>query len=132
MEKNINKVKLHMDEASNHRPKSNVAYLGKKSLTGIKCVPFKDIPVKSPDASPWLLCIWLVKVSFRKMSSMNTERLLEDCPRGVRKMTILRKVYHQGKFKLYYSQKSMLPNSVILPQEIHSCIEITHENYSRK
>lgn len=50
---------------------------------GIKYVPFEIIPVKSPDAFPMeRLCIWLVKVSVRKMPSMNIERTLEDCPRG--------------------------------------------------
>ncbi|GFS52829.1 hypothetical protein TNCV_3122281 [Trichonephila clavipes] len=51
--KDIDKVKLHMDKAPSNMSKSTAAYLAKKeSETGIKCVPFDEIPVKSHDTSP--------------------------------------------------------------------------------
>ncbi|GFY05210.1 hypothetical protein TNCV_2206561 [Trichonephila clavipes] len=42
-----------MAKASGHTSKSNAVYLAKKeSETGIKCIPFDEISVKSTDASP--------------------------------------------------------------------------------
>ncbi|GFX68998.1 hypothetical protein TNCV_683571 [Trichonephila clavipes] len=47
MKKDVNKVELHMDKASNHACESTAAYLAKKeSETEIKCIPFDEIPVK--------------------------------------------------------------------------------------
>ena len=46
-----------MDKASSHTSKSTATYLAKKELeTGIKCIPFNEIPVKSPDAYPMDFC----------------------------------------------------------------------------
>ncbi|GFV17723.1 hypothetical protein TNCV_4407571 [Trichonephila clavipes] len=46
----MGKVELHGDKASSHMSKS---YLAKKdSETGIKCIKFDEIPVKSSEASP--------------------------------------------------------------------------------
>ncbi|GFS53046.1 hypothetical protein TNCV_331521 [Trichonephila clavipes] len=55
MEK-LTKSWSHMDKASSHTSNSIVAYLAKKgSETGIKCILFDEIPVKSPDASQMIL-----------------------------------------------------------------------------
>ena len=45
----------------NETSKSTVAYLAKEeSETGIKCIPFNDMLVKAPDASPMDFCALLV------------------------------------------------------------------------
>ena len=47
-----------MYKASSHQSKSTTVYLAKKeSETGIKCIPFDEIPVKSSDASPIDFCV---------------------------------------------------------------------------
>ncbi|KFM66484.1 hypothetical protein X975_13415, partial [Stegodyphus mimosarum] len=46
-------VKLHRDKASSHTSKSTVNFLKEmEQKTGIKAIPFTDIPSKSPDVSP--------------------------------------------------------------------------------
>ena len=55
--KDIDKVELHTHRASSHTSKSTTACLAKKeSETGINCIPFAEIPVKSSDASPIDFC----------------------------------------------------------------------------
>ncbi|GFY01293.1 uncharacterized protein TNCV_5077601 [Trichonephila clavipes] len=45
--KDIGKVEFHMNKGSNHTSKSTAAYSGKKeSETGIKCIPFDEIPLR--------------------------------------------------------------------------------------
>lgn len=52
-----NMVWLHQDKASSHTSRSTVAYLQQlHQETGIRAIPFEDIPVKSPDASPMDFC----------------------------------------------------------------------------
>ena len=50
--KDIDTLELHMNKASSHTSKSTSSYLAKEnSLTRIKCIPFDEISVKSPNAS---------------------------------------------------------------------------------
>lgn len=50
-------VWIHQDKASSHTSKSTRAYLTRmEEETGIRAIPFEDIPVKSPDASPMDFC----------------------------------------------------------------------------
>lgn len=52
-----NKVFIHQDKASSHTSKSTRQFLTRmEEETGIHAVPFTDIPVKSPDASPMDFC----------------------------------------------------------------------------
>ncbi|GFW54356.1 hypothetical protein TNCV_3703161 [Trichonephila clavipes] len=47
-----------MNIASSHTPKSTASYLVKKeSETGMEPIPFDEIPVKSPNASPIPDCV---------------------------------------------------------------------------
>ncbi|GFW80550.1 uncharacterized protein TNCV_2416521 [Trichonephila clavipes] len=56
----FDKVKLHMDKASSHTSKSTAAYLAKKeSETGIKCIRFDEMHVKSPYASAMDFCAFV-------------------------------------------------------------------------
>ncbi|GFW80942.1 uncharacterized protein LOC103524116 [Trichonephila clavipes] len=51
--KDIDKVELLTNKASSHTSKSTAVYLAKKEPgTGIKCIPFDEIPVKSHDVFP--------------------------------------------------------------------------------
>ncbi|GFS87476.1 uncharacterized protein TNCV_207871 [Trichonephila clavipes] len=51
--RDIDKVLLPSDKASSRTSKSKAAYsTNKESETEIRCIPFGEIPVKSPDASP--------------------------------------------------------------------------------
>ena len=51
------KVWLHQDKASSHTSASTRHFLGEMEReTGIHSIPFSDIPVKSPDASPMDFC----------------------------------------------------------------------------
>ena len=51
------KVWLHQDKASSHTSRSTAAYLEELTrTTKINVIPFKYIPVKSPDASPMDFC----------------------------------------------------------------------------
>ena len=51
----VNKVYFHQDKASSHTSISTVNYMNYLSgKTGINVIPFNHIPVKSPDASPWI------------------------------------------------------------------------------
>ncbi|GFV59020.1 uncharacterized protein TNCV_1814091 [Trichonephila clavipes] len=75
--KHIDKVELHMNKASSHTSKSTAAYLPKtESETGIKCIPFDEIGVKSLYASAMDFCAFgLLKRAF--------ERTLEHDSRGM-------------------------------------------------
>ncbi|GFU87782.1 hypothetical protein TNCV_3229431 [Trichonephila clavipes] len=78
MEKTLIKLSFQMDKASGHTSKSAAVYLAKKeSETGIKCIPFDEICVKSSDASPMYFCAFglLKRGIFRKAVSKKTERL---------------------------------------------------------
>jgi hypothetical protein len=51
------KVGIHQDKASSHTARSTVAYMDRLAAeTGIRAIPFHEIPVKSPDASPMDFC----------------------------------------------------------------------------
>lgn len=51
------KVRIHQDKASSHTARSTVNYLQQmETETGISAIPYSDIPVKSPDASPMDFC----------------------------------------------------------------------------
>ncbi|KAJ4445255.1 hypothetical protein ANN_07056 [Periplaneta americana] len=46
-----------MNKASSHTSRASLAYYNRKSVeTGINVIPFNNIPVKSPDASPMNFC----------------------------------------------------------------------------
>lgn len=50
-------VWIHMDKASSHTARSSQDYYHRKAVeTGVNVIPFKRIPVKSPDASPMDFC----------------------------------------------------------------------------
>jgi hypothetical protein len=54
---NLEKVELHQDKASSHTSKSTAIFLEKMQIeTGIKSIPFKHIPAKSPDVAPMDYC----------------------------------------------------------------------------
>lgn len=61
-------VRLHQDKASSHTSKSTVNFLKEmEQKTGIKAVPFTDIPTKSPDVSPMDFCAFgLLKSALSK------------------------------------------------------------------
>lgn len=51
------RVWLHQDKASSHTSRSTATHLATlEQETGIRSIPFTDIPVKSPDASPMDFC----------------------------------------------------------------------------
>jgi hypothetical protein len=51
------RVRVHQDKASSHTAKSTIAFFQRMEVeTGIHTIPFHDIPVKSPDASPMDYC----------------------------------------------------------------------------
>src|ERR1700678_118632 len=53
----VHKVWLHQDKASSHTAKSTQAYLARMATeTGINAIPYSEIPVISPDASPMDFC----------------------------------------------------------------------------
>lgn len=53
----VNQVRVHMDKASSHTSRSTQRFLQQMATdTGIQAIPFQDIPVKSPDASPMDFC----------------------------------------------------------------------------
>lgn len=53
----IQQVSVHMDKASSHTSRSTQNFLKQMETdTGIRAIPFHDIPVKSPDASPMDFC----------------------------------------------------------------------------
>jgi hypothetical protein len=52
-----NMVRIHMDKASSHTSRSSLAfYREMEEATGIQAIPFNEVPVKSPDASPMDYC----------------------------------------------------------------------------
>ncbi|GFX89214.1 uncharacterized protein TNCV_1339131 [Trichonephila clavipes] len=67
-EKDNDKVEFHMDKACSNTSKSTATYLAKKeSETGIKCIPFDEIRVKSPNTSLMDFCVLsLLKQDLRK------------------------------------------------------------------
>ena len=87
--KGIDKVKFQMDKASSHTSKSTVAYLTKKkSETGIKCILFNHIPVKSTDILPLdFLRFWFIKTSLRETPFKNIEQTLETVQEAGIKLT---------------------------------------------
>lgn len=51
------KVWIHQDKAASHTARSTVAYMKEmEKETGIHAIPYSEIPVKSPDASPMDFC----------------------------------------------------------------------------
>jgi hypothetical protein len=53
----VRNVWIHQDKASSHTAKSTQAYMTRMATeTGIRAIPYSDIPVKSPDASPMDFC----------------------------------------------------------------------------
>ncbi|GFW44624.1 hypothetical protein TNCV_4481691 [Trichonephila clavipes] len=75
--KDTDKVELRMCKASCHTSKSTVIYLANnESEIGIKCIPFDEIPVKSPGASPMDLCAFgLLKRALRIPHQKTLKRL---------------------------------------------------------
>ncbi|GFT30226.1 hypothetical protein TNCV_3466831 [Trichonephila clavipes] len=61
--KDIHQFHFHTDKVSSHASKSTARYLAKQeSETGKKCIPYDEIPVKSPDErTPQYLrvCLWI-------------------------------------------------------------------------
>ncbi|KMQ81781.1 transposase, partial [Lasius niger] len=52
-----NRVWVHQDKASSHTSRSTLAFLeNMEQETGVHVIPFNNIPVKSPDASPMDFC----------------------------------------------------------------------------
>jgi hypothetical protein len=52
-----NRVFIHQDKAPSHTSRATTQYCQQMELeTGIRTIPFSDIPVKSPDASPMDFC----------------------------------------------------------------------------
>jgi len=66
-------VELHQYKASSHTSNSTVNFLKEmEQKTGIKTIPFTDIPTKPPDASPMeFLCFRTFKICIIQTSSHN-------------------------------------------------------------
>jgi hypothetical protein len=76
-----NKVWLHQDKASSHTSKTTRKYLREmEETTGIRSIPFEDIPVKSPDASPMDFCgFGLLKRALGRRRPRTVEGLWKAC-----------------------------------------------------
>ncbi|GFW96636.1 uncharacterized protein TNCV_2846931 [Trichonephila clavipes] len=103
----IDKVEHQMDKASSHTSKSIAAYLAKKeSETGIKCIPFDEISVKSHDASPTDFCAFgLLKRALGKRHprTPRTDFGKQFKGKGIR--LTRQYFYFHGKFKLEHLSK---------------------------
>lgn len=77
----IDKVWVHMDKASSHTSASTAAYLATlQEETQIRAIPFTDIPVKSPDASPLDFCgFGLLKKGLGSRRPRTVEGLWKAC-----------------------------------------------------
>ena len=75
------KVWIHMDKASSHTARSSLRYYSRKSNeTGLHVIPFSDIPVKSPDASPMDFCAFgLLKQGLASKRPTTVEGLWKAC-----------------------------------------------------
>ncbi|GFW37488.1 uncharacterized protein TNCV_860951 [Trichonephila clavipes] len=93
--KDIDKVELHMHKTFSHMSKSTTAYLAKKeSETGIKCIPFDEVRVKSPYASAMDFCVLgLLKRALGKRYTRTMNGLWKTVQEEWSKicMTVLRK-----------------------------------------
>ncbi|GFY20249.1 retrovirus-related Pol polyprotein from transposon 412 [Trichonephila clavipes] len=98
--KNIDKIEIHVDKTSSNTPKSTTTYLAKKeSKTGIKCIPFDDIPA----ASTMNFCAFgSLKQALRKRHTKTLSRLWKKVQEEWSSivMTELGKVYFHGTFGL--------------------------------
>ena len=76
-----NRVWVHQDKASSHTSRSTRLFLQHMAdETGIRAIPFTDIPVKSPDASPMDFCAFgLLKRALSHRRPRTIEGLWKAC-----------------------------------------------------
>ena len=74
-------VWIHMDKAYSHTARSSPDFYHRKAVeTGVNVIPFKRIPVKSPDASPMDFCgFGLLKQRLASRRTTTIEGLWKVC-----------------------------------------------------
>lgn len=99
----VTRVRLHQDKASSHTSRSTLAHLRKlEQETGIKAIPFEDIPVKSPDASPMDYCAFgLLKRALGSRRPQSLHGLWKACKEewAALDMTVLQRSLLQWKLR---------------------------------
>ena len=72
---------IHQDKASSHTSKTTRSFMNRmQNETGINAIPFEDIPVKSPDASPMDFCAFgLLKRALGKRRPRTLDGLWKAC-----------------------------------------------------
>lgn len=77
------KVHIHQDKASSHTARTTQDYCRRmQEQTGIQTIPYSEIPVKSPDASPMDFCgFGLLKSGLGKQRPRTLDGLWKTCKR---------------------------------------------------
>ncbi|GFV54757.1 uncharacterized protein TNCV_3844761 [Trichonephila clavipes] len=136
--KDIYKVGFHVDKVPSHTSKSTAAYLTKKeSETGLKCIPFDEIRVKSPYTYPMdFFAFGLLNRALGKRNPSTPNGLWKTVQKEWSEicMIVPRKVYFYEIFELEsYCQESWLSDGSKFPLKIrYLLIKIDYQNRFHK